>query len=284
MYIISPSIILPSPVTYIENYNVFTSDFPDAWANLTLSDKPNSLYKHSRGRLRQVDLSLTSDSEEVDSDSGYSSPLHRRNVRSNGTHPVCAAERDASAAVNLEMSSAPQNAPVKLSYANVAQNSPSLQRKHLSDTSVNSKRPETTEICDNRGSRHPPGVVSPDRTSISRSERKSEIRDQTIAENDTADVNGDEKKKQRRRNRRRKKKNKDDDDTQSDGLSITGRTFSSSNLSRTSDVTLYFEDEDEFPCLLHTNASGRNQGNGATLSYSQATKAVRTFSLNLVGW
>ncbi|XP_041355730.1 selenocysteine insertion sequence-binding protein 2-like isoform X2 [Gigantopelta aegis] len=254
------------------------TDFPDTWANLTLSDKPNSLYKHSRGCVRRVDLSLTSDSEEVDSDSGYSSPLHRRNMRSNGTHPVCASERGVCAIVSSESSRVVQNAPDKLSYANVAQHSTSLRCNNLQDASINIKHPER-EICD-RGLRNlRGGITSPDRTSVARCERKKsgEICDQTIAENDDiTDVNGggdDGKKKQRRRNRRRKKKSKDDDDTQSDGLSVTGRTFSSSNLSRTSDVTLYFEDEEEFPHLLHNNVSSRDNGSNSTMSYSQAAKA-----------
>ncbi len=63
-------------------------DFSDELANLTLAEKPNALYKsRSRSWLDRYDTTST-DSEEVDSDSGYSSPLHRRNQASSGTHPA----------------------------------------------------------------------------------------------------------------------------------------------------------------------------------------------------
>ncbi|CAH1790315.1 unnamed protein product [Owenia fusiformis] len=69
------------------------TDFSDEIASLTLVERPNSLYRSRRVRPRrksaahaaQYDLNSTTDSEEVDSDSGYSSPLHRRNQVSNGT-------------------------------------------------------------------------------------------------------------------------------------------------------------------------------------------------------
>ena len=62
-------------------------DFSDEIANLTLAEKPNALYKSSRSWMARYDTTST-DSEEVDSDSGYSSPLHRRKQASSGTHPV----------------------------------------------------------------------------------------------------------------------------------------------------------------------------------------------------
>ena len=66
---------------------LFSVDFSDEIANLTLAEKPNALYKYSRNWMARYDTTST-DSEEVDSDSGYSSPLHRRKQASSGTHPV----------------------------------------------------------------------------------------------------------------------------------------------------------------------------------------------------
>lgn len=66
------------------------TDFSDEIANLTLVEKPSPLYNNRRlwhDRFEEQSFSST-DSEEVDSDSGYSSPLHRRNLASSGTHPV----------------------------------------------------------------------------------------------------------------------------------------------------------------------------------------------------
>ena len=67
------------------------ADFSDEIANLTLAEKPSPLYNSSDRRgsgWRQYQDDTSTDSEEVDSDSGYSSPMHRRNQISNGTHPV----------------------------------------------------------------------------------------------------------------------------------------------------------------------------------------------------
>ena len=59
---------------------------------MTLTERPNALYqkdaKSRRGAWYRYRQETSTDSEEVDSDSGYSSPLHRRNQMSNGTHPV----------------------------------------------------------------------------------------------------------------------------------------------------------------------------------------------------
>ncbi len=55
---------------------------------MTLAEKPNSLYKNRSWQDRYDQDTTTTDSEEVDSDSGYSSPMHRRNQASNGTHPA----------------------------------------------------------------------------------------------------------------------------------------------------------------------------------------------------
>lgn len=65
----------------------FASDFSDEIANLTLAERPNALYKSGRSWLARYDTTST-DSEEVDSDSGYSSPLHRRKQAASSTHPV----------------------------------------------------------------------------------------------------------------------------------------------------------------------------------------------------
>ncbi|XP_064645784.1 selenocysteine insertion sequence-binding protein 2-like isoform X2 [Lineus longissimus] len=70
------------------------TDFNDEIANLTLAERPNSLFQiktkqRARRKASNIPTNTSTDSEEeVDSDSGYSSPLHRRNLTSSGTHPV----------------------------------------------------------------------------------------------------------------------------------------------------------------------------------------------------
>ena len=71
---------------------MYLADFSDEIANLTLMERPSLLYQKDRSLTRswfqQCSQDSSTDSEEVDSDSGYSSPLHRRNQMSNGTHPI----------------------------------------------------------------------------------------------------------------------------------------------------------------------------------------------------
>ena len=65
----------------IRHFNFYISDFCDSIANLTLIEYPNSLYNDRRTWHEHYEDQdyATTDYEEVDSDSGYSSPLHRRN-------------------------------------------------------------------------------------------------------------------------------------------------------------------------------------------------------------
>ncbi|XP_076439076.1 uncharacterized protein LOC143277972 isoform X3 [Babylonia areolata] len=88
---------LPSGVrahTIIMKDSSIQTDFNNDFANLTLQEKPSVLYRRGQRRNKGNRPITSTDSEEVDSDSGYSSPLHRRNLVSNGTHPVQGATLD----------------------------------------------------------------------------------------------------------------------------------------------------------------------------------------------
>ena len=82
---------------------VVVSDFSDAIANLTLIEHPNSLYNdHRSWHDHYEDQSYeSSESEEVDSDSGYSSPLHRRNLNTTTTNAPSAPTDSTSASKPL---------------------------------------------------------------------------------------------------------------------------------------------------------------------------------------
>ncbi|XP_067653114.1 selenocysteine insertion sequence-binding protein 2-like [Haliotis asinina] len=251
------------------------TDFSDELAALTLSQRPNALYtvSHSWKRKEKKSsdsniVSYTSDSE-VDSDSGYSSPLHRRNVRSNGTDPVgpllLPTQPEPEHGRNLFGRNHSTKSPhigQQLTYATIAQQNPGTRRM-LSYSDVAASQLIAT--CDN--------------TNL-----PSQCLATVIPVNNESDVNEGVqkaeggKRRRRRRNRKRKKKTQEDGG-QSDGLSVTGRTFSSSNVSRTSDVTLHFEDDSEFPDLYPSNVeSGQERdvdiiSRQSSISYSQILKS-----------
>ncbi|KAK7095902.1 uncharacterized protein [Littorina saxatilis] len=74
--------------TLIMKDNSVQTDFNKDIADLTLQEKASILFRRGQRRNKASQPITSTDSEEVDSDSGYSSPLHRRNLVSNGTHPV----------------------------------------------------------------------------------------------------------------------------------------------------------------------------------------------------
>ncbi|XP_048251279.1 uncharacterized protein LOC124121959 [Haliotis rufescens] len=251
------------------------TDFSDELAALTLSQRPNALYTVSHSWKRKDKnsydsnhVSYTSDSE-VDSDSGYSSPLHRRNVRSNGTDPVgpllLPAQPEQEHGRNLfgrnHSNLSPQSGQ-QLTYATIAQQKPGTRRT-LSYSDVAAS--ELIATCDNTNlpSQSPVTVITVN--------NESDV-------NEGAQKAEGGKKRRRRRNRKRKKRTQEDGG-QSDGLSATGRTFSSSNVSRTSDVTLHFEDDSEFPDLYPSNVeSGQERdvdiiSRQSSISYSQILKS-----------
>ena len=109
----------PHGPIFVSTMMLLCTDFSDEIANLTLAEKPNALYKCSRSWKAHYDTTST-DSEEVDSDSGYSSPLHRRKQASSGTHPV--------AGPSVHLGFLPQTSqvmlPLNASSAITAQHSP----------------------------------------------------------------------------------------------------------------------------------------------------------------
>lgn len=232
------------------------SDFSDEFANLTLSERPNALYSWTvTKRLMKSTGSQpnpSTDSEEVDSDSGYSSPLHRRNLVSNGTHAVSRTLMNA-----CLMAPPPDTITTTqplITYALVAQKSPSHKASATPPPS------QSNSVCDNKT-------------------RSSSQSPHTSRANSECEDGQKEGKKKRRRNRRRKrKKSKDGEDTGclSDAPSGMGRTFSSSNVSRTSEGTLHFEDEAEFPELGVTSGGGEKQpaAQSTVFSYSDILKNV----------
>ena len=224
-----------------------------------------------KNQARSHDNTST-DSEAVDSDSGYSSPLHRRNQISNGTHTGSSVNSAAKAPSGHQLqgvaySSAPvdrsRNAP--LSYAGI--------------TSYGIGG----------------GGDGPSKSSYANNYQET-ISQTQVAPHDAPGEGLDGKKKKRRRSRRKKRKSISGEDVAAlsdEPRELLSRAPSSGNISRTSnDCTsapdptgLHFEDEDEFPDLL-SSASALHHGiprqSSSIVSYSEAVKTVSLFLITFV--
>lgn len=311
-FIIRTSLSVISPVNHHDIWSC-VSDFSDEIANLTLMEKPSLLYRKDRSSTRswfqQYSQDSSTDSEEVDSDSGYSSPLHRRNQMSNGTHPIPAGM----AFLPYPPIAAPgQSNPVLVDNKLVTAYNPYMMANPAMHYAY--ANTHTVPYTDNYGAqmmragyRMPvPGVMHLTPSTISPISNNSDIslkspvksppkaktdpskpmqQDVTIEEQPVVLQSPEPRKKRRRSRRQNKKKKKsvDDENNEAEALSdeLTGlqRTLSSSNVSRTSTLenedALHFEDEGEFPNLLSASgcgAAGSAQGSASVLSYSDILK------------
>lgn len=111
--------------TLIMRDNSVQTDFHADIADLTLCEKASTLYRRGQRKNKGSQPQVSTDSEEVDSDSGYSSPLHRRNLVSNGTHPVRinalleAADNNRRSAAHSPLAGTMVNSPVLASTGTV---------------------------------------------------------------------------------------------------------------------------------------------------------------------
>ena len=231
------------------------SDFSDEVANKTLLERPSALFvarapSHVRARVESATDS------ELDSDSGYSSPMHRKH-RASSTHcSVATASIQCHAPSSLQQpwlhsglyAKAVLHGNIK---PNASANSNSLpQRAGVSGDALNVAQANAHTQSSSAQSTH----VSSSDNRVARADQSEKSRD-----GETSAAQSHDAKPKRKRSRRRKK------GSEAGALSDSGmdlvRAHSSSNVSRTSTVDndfLHFEDENEFPNLL--NAVGGLQG------------------------
>ncbi|XP_013409777.1 selenocysteine insertion sequence-binding protein 2-like isoform X3 [Lingula anatina] len=251
------------------------TDFADDIANLTLADKPNALFKKSKMRARRKNernpVGTTSTDTEVDSDSGYSSPLHRRNQISNGTHPVVISppplsysQQGGSAAAVVVSGNQ------YLTDACISQNGLDPAYCDSTETMVNGYKSQTQ----NSGLSTPISGISNARGSLSGTE--------------LLEPNNGKKKKRRNRRRKRKDSGLSEPGAMSDGAPSLEYPLSSSNISRTStdqlnlegsDGCLHFEDEEEFPELSGPAQRFSHSSGDKVTSYSDILKMQNTSPL-----
>lgn len=259
---------------------MIVSDFSEEIANLTLAEKPNSLYKARNWKDRYEQDTTTTDSEEVDSDSGYSSPMHRRNQASNGTHPVsivtyvpgAAGSSQAKPAAPYAFVTATGSAGPSMSYTSYPVPTHTAPYLHFTPAPPTVTVPNTSYQ-----------TVESHSTSPTRTKLKGQVVPSCVKTDpeEAGDATSSSGRRRRKRSRRRRRKTADGEDAGalSDAPSELHRAHSSSNVSRTSndplDSGLRFEDEEEFPDLIATVSSisaGTTQA-AAGLSYSDILKS-----------
>lgn len=204
-------------------------------ANFTLIQQSSPLFINSHRNVQNQKRLSDSNESEVDSDSGYSSPLHKRNQVSNGTQPLGPIETMtfvSSARKNLSVqnvgpspSSVPQQ---KLSYASIAQRLPSQTNFVKRDTSVHD------DTGDVKRSQHKTVSAMKDKDMKRENPTKSENENIKKDLNEETDI-----KKKRKRNRKRKRKKKNGEENEEMDVDSSSKQ----------EVELHFEDDEEFPDL-----------------------------------
>lgn len=268
---------------------LFASDFSDELKNLTLAEEPSSMYQKDKSDSSWMDRyqqESSSELEEVDSDSGYSSPLHRRNQASNGTHPLLGMTlpqpplvpafippRFSVPYVYPPMPIEPLR-PAFIPRLPIEQMQPAFMPPMPYPLPVHANMQLNTVVP------RPYAKVDPAKLPVQYTPNTT-VASSSAGVDSTSKTASDEDSSKKKRRRRRKKKEEEDDDAGalSDDPFTLHRTHSSSNVSRTSTLDndiLHFEDEDEFPNLLNAaNGLVNNMPNSssANLSYSDILKS-----------
>ncbi|KAJ8311671.1 hypothetical protein KUTeg_011026 [Tegillarca granosa] len=232
--IIDPAIISLKTVLYTET--AVQTDFPEKIANLTLIQQSSPLFINSHRNVRKQKRLSDSNESEVDSDSGYSSPLHKRNQVSNGTQPIESMTFVSSARKTLSAQNAvPPSSSVpqqKLSYASIAQRSPSQTNSVKHDTNIRN------DSCDIKYIQHNNIAFSVIKEKDVKRETPTKLENKNDKKDLIEGVDGEIKKK-RKRNRKRKKKKKNGEENEEMDMASSSKQ----------DVELHFEDDEEFPDL-----------------------------------
>ena len=271
---------------------IMISDFSEEIANLTLAEHPNALYQTGSLRESYGGESSSEESEEVDSDSGYSSPMHRRNQACSGTHPATGLYMEVptvstistcpyhgtTASLNYTSSYVQGLVPgsttspdtmdpttmgatptTRLSYSAVTSGALSGRPAHCRAKTPVSPLALNSHPAPSPAPKVPAGLAKTDPEEV-----------------DTTSSAG---RKKRRKSRRRKRKTLSGDDVgalSDDHLELY-RAASSSNVSRTStgdDGNLHVEDEEEFPDLGSAATQGNSKTPAQGFSYSEALKSA----------
>ncbi|XP_048749684.2 selenocysteine insertion sequence-binding protein 2-like isoform X3 [Ostrea edulis] len=230
------------------------TEFSEKFANQILAQYPSPLFNpdlSSRGLSRVVG------SSSEDSDSGYHSPLHRKNQVTSGTQPG-------------ELVSTP--------VVNKSQRNTRDSDKHLINQPSSGRAAEKSSISSKES---PPShqvfsyaFIAQSKPVIESSVKMIEGREEDTrpaeCKKTEGEESGNEGKRKRKRNRRRRKKKKEENEEGTERQPEEGSR----------EVELHFQDEEEFPNLRMRQDNVGGPHKTPTVSYSAVLSKDKTSSQN----
>ncbi|XP_062573885.1 selenocysteine insertion sequence-binding protein 2-like [Saccostrea cucullata] len=221
------------------------TEFSEKFANQTLAQYPSPIYNPnlvSPGKGRVIG------SSSEDSDSGYHSPLHRKNQVTSGTQP------------GEPVTSGTQPGEI----VTTQQNTPSKSGKSVEKTSTN----QTLKAKEKEAGQQifSYAFIAQSKPVIESSLKSEPEVERTESKKTEGEESGNEGKKKRKRNRRKRKKKKGDNPEAAEEQPVVDSPG----------VELYFHDEEEFPDL----GAGQDRVGSAQrpppVSYSSVLSQTKT--------
>lgn len=227
------------------------TEFSDSFANKTLAQYPSPIYnpKLSNHGNRSV---IGSSSE--DSDSGYHSPLHRKNQVTSGTQPM---------AINPAVIDS--NTQHKNDYSKLVAEHSKTEKIPSKQTSAAPKESQSSQQIFSYAfiAQSKPVIES----SV-KSEEKQGVEGKKSEEKKTeGEESGNEGKRKRKRNRRKRKKKKEENSEEAETVPERNSQV----------VELHFQDEEEFPDLrVGLDRAGVPERQPSSISYSNIVSQPKT--------
>lgn len=250
IYISAKIVLLIAVVSF------FVVEFSDSFANKTLAQYPSPIYnpKLSNHGNRPV---IGSSSE--DSDSGYHSPLHRKNQVTSGTQPM---------AINPAVIDS--NTQHKNDYSKLVAEHSKTEKIPSKQTSAAPKESQSSQQIFSYAfiAQSKPVIES----SV-KSEEKQGVEGKKSEEKKTeGEESGNEGKRKRKRNRRKRKKKKEENSEEAETVPERNSQV----------VELYFQDEEEFPDLrVGLDRAGVPERQPSSISYSNIVSQVNQLAISL---
>lgn len=235
----------------VHGVSFYIVEFSDSFANKTLAQYPSPIYnpKLSNHGNKQV---IGSSSE--DSDSGYHSPLHRKNQVTSGTQPM---------AINPGLVDSTCNTQHKNDYSKLVAEHSETEKLPSNQPSGNKDTQSSQQIFSYAFIAQSKPVIE----SSVKSEEKQGVEEGKKSEEKKTEgeESGNEGKRKRKRNRRKRKKKKEENSEEAE--TVPERSSQG--------VELHFQDEEEFPDLrVGLDRAGGPERQPSSISYSNIVSQV----------
>lgn len=227
----------------------FVVEFSDSFANQTLAQYPSPIYNPKLGKLGNR-AGIGSSSE--DSDSGYHSPLHRKNQVTNGTQPV-----------GVIPAPVVSPSPSKSDYSRLVADQRKTEKSPPKERGGSKENTSAQQIFSYAFIAQSKPVIE---SSVKKEEVKMEEESKKSEGKKTeGEESGNEGKRKRKRNRRKRRKKKDE--STEDAEMKAGE--------ESKGVELHFQDEEEFPDLrVGQDRAGGTERQPSSISYSSIVSQV----------